>query len=39
MQAIRQTKCEYFRCFDTANVEESAETLTKEITPGVVEGV
>ena len=29
IEAIKQTKYKYFRCFDTANLEELAETLTE----------
>ena len=39
IEAIKQTKYKYFRCFDTANLEELAETLTEDITLSVVGGV
>ena len=39
IEAIKQTKYKYFRCFDTANVEELAEVLTEDITLSVVGGV
>lgn len=39
IEAIKQTKHKYFRCFDTANVEELADVLTEDITLSVVGGV
>lgn len=39
IEAIKQAKYQYFRCFDTANVEELAEVLTEDITLHVVGGV
>lgn len=39
VEAIKRVKYKYFRCFDTANVEEIADVFTKDVVLTVVGGV
>jgi len=39
IEAIKRVKYKYFRCFDTANVEEIADVFTKDVVLTVVGGV
>jgi uncharacterized protein (TIGR02246 family) len=39
IEAIKRVKYKYFRCFDTANVEELADVFTDDVVLSVVGGV